>query len=144
MRWWRRQTELPGIGSSLVDETERFLRGCYLEDALADGQDLPSWAWLATLAHADATDLEAASAWATTEDGAHPEYDAWRRVLQRLSSQVLSLARSTGLGLGEVQRDVLVPLELALMTTPVGPATLYRVVSSMLGTLEHHVESGRA
>jgi hypothetical protein len=120
----------------LVRETQLFLDGSYLEVAFCDAIDIPAWAWLSVLAHGDQGSLERAMSWLASHEGARPEFNAWGRVLEHLARQILDTARAIDYPLHKLQRDLLVPLLLTIITTPVGPATLCRLVSSMMIEVE--------
>lgn len=132
MRWRMRQNGAAGPAASLVEETELFLGGGYLEVALAESVDIPAWTWLSTLAHGDDGTLREAEQFGASHGGIRPEYDTWGRVLQQLARQVRAILDTGRCSLEEIQHDLLMPLELTIMGSAIGPATLYRVVSSML------------
>jgi hypothetical protein len=127
------------LSKSLVQETQRFLDGKYLEIAYVCGHDMPVTTWLSTLAHGDRDVLERASKWTVEYGNARPEFETWGRVLAVTAGQILATTSEVNCSLGQLQRDLLIPLELAIMTTPVGPATLYRLINSMLIELKARV-----
>jgi hypothetical protein len=127
----------------LVAEAERFLSGRYLDDAYEANREVPGWVWLSTLAHGDAETLEAAEHWLAVERPVRSEYDTWGRVLQLLAREIRSMTETTTCTLSDIQRELLVPLELAIIASPVGPATMYRVVMSMIDHVRNRVESKR-
>lgn len=143
---WRRNRQPGSDGSHkvLVAEAEHFLRGHYLEVAYGTAHEIPAWVWLSTLAHGDAATLLAAEEWLSTSTARRSEYDTWGRVLQLLARQVRVMTETTPCTLAEIQRDVLVPLELAILASPVGPATLYRLVTSMLDHVRTRVDIERS
>ena len=132
MRWKLRHQDSHRPGESLVNETEQFLSGGYLEFAFASGRSIPAWAWLASVVHGDESALIRAQCFVRDHHGTRPEYDCWGRVLQLLARLVLDSARAMGCSVSEIQRELLIPLELAVMLTPVGPATMCRLVEAML------------
>ena len=99
----------------------------------------PAWVWLSTLAHGDEETLKRATNWVNDHQQTRPEYDEWSRVLQYAAVQVLDTSRIVGCKLSKLQRELLVPLELAIISTPVGPATVYRILTSMLSEVRTHV-----
>lgn len=145
MRWRRRhpidQNTRQRPDESLVLEAQCFLDGNYLEIAFSQGRDVPVWAWLSIVAHGDKDSLERASNWLSNHDGIRPELDMWGRVLEHIARQVQGTAQAVGCSLGEIQRGLLIPLELTIITTPVGPTTLYRLVTSMLAEMKMRIET---
>jgi hypothetical protein len=139
----RRQDPQPTDGE-LVNETEQFLAGQYLEVAFAREGDLPTWVWLSTIAHGNEDQLSRAEDWLSEHEGLHPELRSWGRVLQHISRQMLDTAAFIGCSVSELQRNLLVPLELAVAITPVGPATLCRLVDTMLADAKSKIGSDRA
>lgn len=126
---------------SLVIETQSYLDGNYLEIAFNENRDVPAWAWLSVLAHGDEKSLARAATWLSDHPGVRPEFDTWGRVLEHVAHQVLDTAVAVGCSLGEIQRDLLIPLELTIINTPVGPTTLYRLISAILAELKTRVET---
>jgi hypothetical protein len=124
-----------GLTDSLAEEAEQFLTGRYLDLAFATAQDVPAWVWVSTLAHGNRDDLARSEHWLDQHRGLRPQYDAWGRIVQMLSRQIRETIETVGCSLQEVQRDVLVPTELAILAVPVGPATMYRIVSSALSEI---------
>jgi hypothetical protein len=142
---WRRnrQQSTDVSQEALVAEAERFLNGHYLDDAFATSREIPGWVWLSTLAHGDAEALLDAESWLASGRPVRSEYDTWGRVLQLLAREIRSMTETTTCTLAEIQRELLVPLELAIIASPVGPATMYRVVTSMLAHVRTQVDTRR-
>ena len=118
--------------AALGDEAKLFLDGKYLELAYSTGRDLPAWVWLSTLGHADEATLSLAETWHVEHEGERPEYGVWGTVLEHLVVQLREVACALDVSIASLQRSIIVPLELVISTNPVGPATLYRLVSRML------------
>lgn len=96
---------------ALVAETEAFLEGDLAERLEASAGYVPAWAWTNRLAHASEGQLAA-------EQGAVLQTEAasrgkWRQARAYLAGEVLRAAALYG-SLAELQRDVLVPLEIEL------------------------------
>jgi hypothetical protein len=131
MAWWSRHSSARDeIG--IVSEVSRFLSGRCLDSAFCTAEDIPAWAWLSVVAHGDSATLERSARWMDEHRGARPELDNWGRVLQYTSCRLLQTADTLGCSVIELQRQLLVPLELAVCLTPVGPATMYRLVNALL------------
>jgi hypothetical protein len=64
--------------------------------------------------------------------------NGWGRVLQHLTRRLLETSEAIGCPASELQRRLLVPLELAVTMTPVGPATMCRLVNTMLLDAKMH------
>jgi hypothetical protein len=140
MRWKHRSASSQRRDDDgVAREAEQFLEGLLLENAFTTGKEIPAWVWLSTLAHGDEPTLIRVTEWFHDHGGVRPEYDEWGRVLQYAAVQVLETSRIVGCALSKLQREVLVPLELAIITTPVGPATIYRILTSTLSEVRTHV-----
>lgn len=91
----------------LVAECEAFLSGGLTD--LLETKRPPVWTWTNLLAHGNGEDLRSASFDASCDD--------WRRARAYLASSLLALAATYG-PLEEIQKQVLVPLELDLASRP--------------------------
>jgi hypothetical protein len=130
-RWRSREGADEVNAARLIEEAEQFLSGRYLETALAGAADLPAATWLSAIAHGDTTMVARVARSAEPRSPLPPEYETWGRVLEQLAMQTEELVETTAIPLERIQRNVLIPLELALLLSPTGPATLYRLVCSM-------------
>ena len=135
MSWWSRKWESQGHNLSVAAEAESFLSGRYLETMFDSLDEIPAWAWLSVIAHGDERVLERSEHWLQEHRGARPELDGWGRVLEHVARQLVTTAAAIGCPVTELQRHLLIPLELAVSLTPVGPATLYRLVNAMLSDM---------
>ena len=75
-----------------------------------------------------------------TTQGVRPELNGWGRVLQHLTTRLLETSEAIGCQTSDLQRSLLVPLELAVTITPVGPATMCRLVNAMLIDAKTRIE----
>lgn len=103
-------------GRELAADAEAFVNGRLIERADFLGVAVPVWEWTNLLAHGTEADLMAES------KGAWSRWDStiaiqWRRARSYLASEVLQYAELYG-SLAEVQKTVLVPLELRLACDP--------------------------
>lgn len=103
------------LGEELVAACEAFLEGRYAEHLERRGLRVPPWAWVNLLAHGTAAELDAARR--VLADGEGPGA-AWRAARAFLAREVLEAAQAAGTDLADLQRRVLVPLELELMGWP--------------------------
>lgn len=113
VKWGRHQQR---SAAELVADAEAFLNGRLVERGDFLGRFIPAWEWTNLLAHGSNGDLE------TESRGAWSRWDGtvavrWRRARSLLAREVLEYAPAYG-SLAEVQRSVLVPLELELASSP--------------------------
>ena len=142
-QWRQRATGDEGDAARLVEEAEQFLTGRYLETAVATLPEVPAAIWLSVLAHGDATMLRHATRASDAGVLVRPDFDTWFRVLEHLARVVEELVES-GMSLEHLQSEVLVPLELAVLLSPTGPVTFYRLASSLLDEIRDNAKSERA
>ncbi len=108
---WRRVARARWYpGEALVRECSAFLSG-HLGEELEGTSPVPAWVRLNALAHGSAEQIAALAI--CDDQFLAPTERTWREALAFLSGEVLSDAHS-GAELEEVQRSVLVPIELAL------------------------------
>jgi hypothetical protein len=126
MSWWRwhrdslrgltgRTGDLVGSsrsapGSGIVAECEAFLTGHLVEHTRGATGFVSPWTWTNLLAHGTEDELRAAIA--------KPSRDRWEAARALLADDLLDLAGSPE-DLREIQRTVLVPLELELASRSV-------------------------
>jgi hypothetical protein len=104
--WWRdRSTSAAGM----VEECEAFIDGRAAELAGARGAPVPVWAWMNLLAHGTEDDLR-------YEATAPPGSDRWRQARAFVAAELVDRIDSGRVSLAEFQRDVLMPLELDVMS----------------------------
>ena len=113
---WRRDSggssQDDGPGTPLADEAEAFLNGSYLAHLASIGRVAPGWAWINPLAHGTRAQIVALAQPATRGSGVVAR-DAWDKALAFLAQELLQLI-AAGTSLAELQRTILVPLELEL------------------------------
>ena len=138
---WRRAHEYKAASEAqepLVYEAATFLSGRMSECIADQGRAVPDWVWLNALAHGDRDRISGLS---VREDaGSLSRDDSWVRALGFLAAEVIAASGPSPVGLEELQRSVLVPLELDLLAQgderlPLGPVQLVRLV---LDALEEH------
>jgi hypothetical protein len=142
MHWNHRRNE-PPHGEILASEAEQFLSGSLLDVAFTSGSEVPAWIWLSAIAHGDESRLARIQNWLSDHQGFRPELNGWGRVLQHLSTRLLETSEAMGCAPSDLQRSLLIPLELAVTITPVGPATMCRLVSAMLSDARTRIEIDR-
>ena len=105
MRWRERSTSAAG----LVEECEAFIDGQAAELAGAWGVPVPVWAWMNLLAHGTEDELR-------DEAAALPGSDRWRQARAFVAGELVDLIDAGRVSLAEFQREVLMPLELDVMS----------------------------
>lgn len=105
--WRRRRAD----AKQLVKECEAFVNGEFAETCQADGGHVPRWAWINLLAHGTADDLR-------REARTPVAGDEWHRTRSVVAAAVIARVDAGGVSLAELQRTVLVPLELHAISTP--------------------------
>lgn len=103
--------ERAAMSRTLVAECEAFLHGHLAEEIDGRAERVPVWAWTNLLAHGSETDLQAERRAPYRRVNASNE--RWRAARSYLAEEVSDLAEKDD-PLIEIQRKVLVPLELQL------------------------------
>ncbi|HET9091711.1 MAG TPA: hypothetical protein VFN50_04835 [Acidimicrobiales bacterium] len=122
----------------LVDESAGFVMGRLPVRLAEDHRPIPTWARINPLAHGDETTLhEIADGKPSDQTFSERE---WMRALNYLASEVELSRAHAGVTLLEIQREVLIPLELSLVKEPCdGVGTGPRdVVRSVVHALEKY------
>ncbi len=145
MSWWgsrrdrRRQERVEPVPvraasvRSLPEECAAFLQGDYADYLAHEGARVPMWVRLNPLCHRDEQGVAALAA------GRVPGDEAWGAAITYLAEEVLCASARCGTSVAEIQRSVLVPLELELASKQQRvtgrPAVLVRAV---LRALQEH------
>ena len=112
--WWRRRDDRTPE-SEVVADAEALLRGHLVERLERRGVSVPVWAWTNLLAHGTLEEL------ITESNNSRPRgaaaHSQWRYARSYLAAEVLDYAKLSR-SLADVQRVVLVPLELKLASSP--------------------------
>ena len=128
----------------LVTECEAFLTGRFPEYLVDHGRLVPVWAQVNKLAHGSEDDIEADAAGhdspVTASGGTQ-----WQAAMSFLAQELISEATRRRVSVAELQRSILVPLELELFKTRLrSTMTLPIFVSTVRGALvEQSVHAGR-
>ena len=101
-----------GSPTAIGDECEAYLHGAYVEYLAHRTRTVPPWVRINPLAHASRCELVALAQPSTRVSGTEAN-DAWDDVVAFLAEEILRAARGPE-ELTELQRTVLVPLELDL------------------------------
>ena len=140
-RWWQFARRILTVirarlgtydsdADSVIEASEKLLEGRVLPD-LKPGADHPHWVWINTLAHADEPDLEEI-ALSRDQDDDDAEVRVQRAVLRLLSRELLAGARRGNVTVRELQRTVVIPIELQALNSRKTPASLVRLVRAGL------------
>ena len=127
MSWWRRKTS---EAETLVRECEAFLAGNYLDRAEPTLDPPPPWAWLNLLAHGSCDELVDARRRLGAVDEADWWVRRWRGAQRYLAGEILDACHGDPGALRDLQRRILVPLELELTGSDrrVDPGALATIV----------------
>lgn len=113
--------ELRQMAEELSDESAAYLAGTYAETLGSRCRVVPAWAWTNLLAHGSAPQLRL-QAQALDRGLLHAR--AWLAARAYLAAEIVERV-DRGASLTRLQREVLIPLELALVTRAEGaPARL--------------------
>lgn len=104
--------ERPLSARDVDRECEAFLTGTLVDYLAERGRPVPSWAWLAVLAHSDEERLVSLASEERVKVPA--DLRAWWDVVAFLAGEVLDTARGLTWPCERLQRTRLVPLELEL------------------------------
>lgn len=102
--WQRQDPE----ALTLIDECQAFLDGRFAELAAADSGYVPVWAWLNQLAHGTVEELRCAADRLAERTG-------WAQATAFLAGELVDIVDSGRMSLADLQRDILVPLELDVL-----------------------------
>ncbi|HEX4820405.1 MAG TPA: hypothetical protein VFV00_09375 [Acidimicrobiales bacterium] len=96
-----------------TNEFDAYLEGTYADWLLANGQPVPSWAWVNRVAHASLEELDAIA------DGQRlalevPEVVVWEAVTTYLAKEMVARIDGDLTRLRNLQLDVVIPVELQL------------------------------
>jgi hypothetical protein len=136
---WRNSKDSNRAWASVSEECESFLDGSYLVQLAARNKPVPGWVWMNRLAHAERAEIEALADGTDATMAALPGRVQWHGAVSFLATEVLGVVAASQRSLRQVQRDVLVPLELSLAAENrrrwLGPDY---VVSRTLAALHNH------
>lgn len=119
---WSRRNQRPkpkdwtptGFESGIGDECEAFLAGQLAAYLRRSGRPVPPVGWLNQLVHATPSELAVIAV--GSEPAVHSS--SWQRAVGYLARSLLERSRETGRPVGDLQWEVLLPLELELLANP--------------------------
>jgi len=119
-------------GVRLVREVEAFLSGSSEDWFFARGENIPAWAYINLVAHADPDQLGRLAAWAPDESAS---CHGWREAVAILAKDTIEAGQHDHLAIRRVQLDNLVGLELRLIadTGKMAPRSLVALGRACLG-----------
>jgi hypothetical protein len=112
---WRKGKQEPEQAGGIGEECEAFLAGRLAVYLQGKGRPIPPVGWLNQLVHATPDELEFLATGGSAE-AVQPS--AWCRTVAYLARSLLQRAQVTGRPIGELQRELLIPLELELIGNP--------------------------
>jgi hypothetical protein len=127
--------------SGIGEEVEAFLEGRYVDMLGSEGRPIPVWAALNRLAHTDHKGLVGLVAGAGMPSHPRPNArrHAWAEEERFLAATLLARAGGTPEGLGRLQREALVPVELELISrAAIERMTTHDVLDAGSEALESH------
>ena len=95
-------------GRCLIVETRAFLTATAADEFARRGVDVPPWAWLNRIAHAEPETV--------LHTALGPTSEGCGGLIAFLAREVVVTARGDPAGIADIQRRVLVPLELELLS----------------------------
>ena len=126
----------------LVQESDLYLSGYYAEYLDTRNRPVPTWAWLSALAHGSAEQLRSLAMHDDPGDRVPTRRTLWWQAVGFLAAEILA-HHDDELGLDELQRSVLVPLELAWPSTDRRYVQPRELVRTVLGALDPYQSSRR-
>ena len=102
------------VDSGVAEEVSAYLTGRYVEFQLSAGRNVPAWAALNRLAHADHGELVRLVAGEDPGAPAGRRY-SWAEQERFIAAQLLVTKGSTPVLLTQAQQQALVPVELSLI-----------------------------
>ena len=121
-----------GVG----EECDAYLRGDYVEYARTMGWEIPVWAWINAVAHADEEKLARLAVFGLRHDLSVGVRREWNRAVSCIASAILEEASRPDRDLAEIQASLFVPLELLLIddrsTWDLSPNQLVAVAVAVL------------
>jgi hypothetical protein len=125
----------------LVQESDLYLSGYYAEYLDSRNRHVPTWAWLSVLVHGSAEQLRGLAGQDDLDNRVSTRRTLWWQAVGFLAGEILA-HHDDDVGLDELQRSVLMPLELAWLTTERGSLQPRELVKTVLGALDRY-QSGR-
>lgn len=125
---WRAQEQL------LVEESEAFLRGTLAPALAAREGRVPAWARLNRLAHGNEASITALAATSGVDRGEHGVEALWHTAEAYLAQELLTHCGCHTLG--DLQHEVLQPLELRVACAGTPWTTPIELVQEVLGALD--------
>jgi hypothetical protein len=128
----------------VVAGAEAFLRGTSARHLRRRRNDVPGWAWLNALAHGDTFRIFEIASGCGPNRSWHAETRRWRQALVFIASQMVESSGGTPSSLGQIQMDVLQPLEERMMRDdPGAPRTPEQLVAAALSAMWPNPRSQR-
>jgi urease gamma subunit len=117
---YRKQSLSESQSRMLIQECEHFLTGTYAFELLSHGLPVPEWAWLNVLVHAPVEVLVAQAARSHRKRLRLGVTAQWRETVAILADELMTAASHAGCDVEELQRSILLALELERAWPAVG------------------------
>jgi hypothetical protein len=126
--WWRkRNTDV----RTLVEECEAFIAGHSSDVVASSGRPVPVWARMNQLAHGTEDELR-------NQARAGHDPDPWTQAMGFVAGELIELIDSGQVSLMEFQHEVLIPLELEVMSCRTADQwSPGQLAAGLLGALPH-------
>jgi hypothetical protein len=126
----------------LVVESDLYLSGYYAEYLDARNRSVPTWAWLGVLAHGSSEQLRSLAMHDDSDDRGLSGRRLWWQAIAFLAGEILA-HHDDDVGLDDLRRSVLLPLELAWLSIDQRSAHPGQLVRTVLNALDQHQRSRR-
>jgi hypothetical protein len=124
-----------------ADEIEAFVHGSFAEHRAAKNGFLPAWVILNRVAHGNSAEIHATAAGLACTGSRSPTlnfHQLWRAHQRDLARRLLECAHDAE-GIRQIQHDVLIPLELELISrSATEQFTFVQILTAALEALDHH------
>jgi hypothetical protein len=135
MKWPKRlrKRQIEDQAQRLVEETEAYLNGDYLELARVDAVAVPPWVHFNWLAHTSPQGLVRKT---SGLDAEHPTDGTWEWVDAELAAEIVALSGADLEAIHALQRDCLIPVEFMMSRfVNVDPA---KILPSLVDLIRSH------
>jgi hypothetical protein len=126
----------------LVQESDLYLSGYYADYLDSRNRPVPTWAWLSVLVHGSSEHLRSLAMQDDLGGRLPTRRILWWQAIGFLAGEILA-QHGDDVGLDQLQRSVLVPLELTWLTTDHGYLHPGELVKTVLGALDQYQSTRR-
>jgi hypothetical protein len=127
-------------GKDLVWESEVFLSGHYAEYLDVRHLDVPDWAWLSVLTHSSSAQLRSLASEDALCGRTRARTTNWWQAIAFLAGEIVTQCGDRNVD--DLRRSVLVPLELAWLTSDRSLQRPGRLVRTVLDAFDRYHKAG--